>query len=80
MAADPARDLARNLTELRHIAYRLHAPGLTREQVEARLRVHADALTFMARLRRGGMSDAAVAAALFDAPFDTPFDAPDGDA
>ena len=41
---------------------------MTRAEVEARLRVHADAPTFMARLRRGGMSDAAIAAAVFDAP------------
>ena len=66
MSTDPARDQARNLAELRRIAYRLAAPGSTRDEVVARLRVHADALTFMARLRRSGMSDAAVAAALFD--------------
>ena len=68
MATDPSRDQARNLAELRRIAYRLSAPGMTRGEVEASLRVHPDALTFMARLRRGGMSDAAVAAALFEQP------------
>jgi hypothetical protein len=68
MSSDPARDQSRNLAELRRIAYRLGAPGASRGEVEARMRVHADALTLIARLRRSGMSDAAVAAALFDAP------------
>jgi hypothetical protein len=40
---------------------------MARADLEARLRHDADALTFFARLRRGGMSDADVAAALFDA-------------
>jgi hypothetical protein len=68
MTADPARDQARNLAELRRIADRLGTAGATRADVEAMLRVNPDALTFMARLRRGGMSDSAVAASLFDAP------------
>ena len=68
MNADPARDQARNLAELRRIADRLGAPGASRADVEAMLRVNPDALTFMARLRRAGMSDAAVAASIFDAP------------
>lgn len=68
MTADPAQNQALNLAELRRIADRLVTPGATRADVEARLRVHPDALTFMARLRRSGMSDGAVAAAIFDAP------------
>lgn len=68
MSPDASRDQPRNLAELRRIAYRLSGPGIARAEVEARLRVHPDALTFMARLRRAGMSDAEVASALFDAP------------
>jgi N6-adenosine-specific RNA methylase IME4 len=68
MAADPARDQARNLAELRGIAERLTAPGATRLEVEDRLRRDPDALTFMARLRRSGLSDAEVASAVFDHP------------
>jgi hypothetical protein len=36
-----------------------------RAEVAARLRHDADALTYFARLRRSGLSDAEVAAALF---------------
>ena len=68
MTADPLKDQARNLDELRRIAYKFTGPGVTRADVEARLRHDPDALTFMARLRRSGMSDAAVAAAVFDRP------------
>lgn len=65
MSADPSNDRARNLDELRRIADKFDGPGVTRAAVEARLRHDADALTFLARLRRSGMTDAAVAAALF---------------
>ena len=68
MAADRLHDRVRNLTELRRIAARYGGPGVAREAVEARLRHDADALTYFARLRRDGMSDVDVAAALFDAP------------
>jgi hypothetical protein len=68
VTTDPTNDRARNLDELRRIAYRFSGAGVTRAEVEARLRHNADALTFFARLRRAGMSDAAVAAALFDQP------------
>ena len=66
MTSDLSNDRAYNLGELRRIADRFDGPGVPRATVEARLRNHADALTFLARLRRGGMSDADVAAALFD--------------
>jgi hypothetical protein len=66
--ADPVNDRVRNLAELRRIAGRFGGPGVSHAAVLARLRNDADALTFMARLRRGGMSDAAVAAALFGHP------------
>ncbi len=66
MPADRSNDRRRNLDELRRIAEKYSRPGASRADVEARLRHDADALTFFARLRRGGMSDAAVAAALFD--------------
>ncbi len=68
MAADRPHDRVRNLTELCRIAARHGGPGVPRAAVETRLRHDADALTYLARLRRGGMSDADVAAALFDAP------------
>ena len=66
VTADPSNDRARYLDELRRIAYRYSGAGVTRADVEARLRHNADALTFFARLRRGGMSDADVTAAIFD--------------
>ena len=68
MTADPSKDRARSLDELRRLAQRYGGPGVARAEVEARLRHHPDALTFFARLRREGMSDADVAAALFDHP------------
>lgn len=68
MATNRPHDRVRNLTELRRIAARYGGPGVPRAAVEARLRHDTDALTFLARLRRSGMSDADVAAALFDAP------------
>jgi hypothetical protein len=68
VTADPSNDRARNLDELRRLAYRYAGAGTTRAEVEARLRHNPDALTFFARLRRGGMSDADVAAAIFDHP------------
>jgi hypothetical protein len=58
-------DRARNLSELRRIADRFDRPGVPRAEVAARLRHDADALTYFARLRRSGLSDAEVAAALF---------------
>jgi hypothetical protein len=67
VATDRSHDRVRNLAELRRIAARFDGPGMARADLEARLRHDADALTFFARLRRGGMSDADVAAALFDA-------------
>ena len=66
--ADPANDRARNLDELRRLASRYGAAGVPRAEVETRLRHDPDALTFFARLRRSGMSDAEVAAAIFDHP------------
>jgi hypothetical protein len=73
MTTDPARDQARNLAELRAIAQRLGlgdlAPGdLTPDDLAARLRAHPEGPTFLARLRRSGLSDAAVAAALLEPP------------
>ena len=68
MTTDPSNDRARNLDELRRLAYRYGGAGATRADVEARLRHNPDALTLFARLRRGGMSDAEVAAAIFDQP------------
>ena len=65
VATHSPNDQARNLDELRRIAERFDGPDVPRAAVEARLRNDADALTFFARLRRSGMSDAAVAAALF---------------
>ena len=68
MATDRPHDRVRSLAELRRIAARYGGPGVPRAAVEARLRHDTEALTFVARLRRGGMSDADVAAALFDTP------------
>jgi len=66
MNSDPARDQARNLAELRAIAHRLGLEGLPPGELAERLRAHPEAPTFLARLRRSGLSDAAVAAALAD--------------
>ena len=66
MTADSARDQARNLAELRAIAHRLGLVDLAPAELAARLRAHPEAPTFLARLRRSGLSDAAVAAALLD--------------
>lgn len=63
---DRSNDRTRNLDELRRIAERHHRHGASRADVEASMRNDADALTFVARLRRSGMSDAEVAAAVFD--------------
>ena len=68
VTADRSNDRARNLDELRRIAYRYGGAATTRAEVETQLRHNADAQTFLARLRRGGMSDADVAAAIFDQP------------
>jgi len=63
--ADPANDRAHNLVELRRIADKFDGAGVPQADVEAHLRNDPDALTFRARLRRSGMSDADVSAALF---------------
>jgi hypothetical protein len=68
VTTDPTNDRAHSLDELRRLAARYGGAGVTRAEVEARLRHHPDALTFYARLRRAGMSDADVAAAIFDPP------------
>ena len=68
VTTDPSNDRERNLDELRRLSCRYGGAGATRADVEARLRHNPDALTFFARLRRGGMSDAEVAAAIFDQP------------
>ncbi|HEY0777220.1 MAG TPA: hypothetical protein VGD56_04560 [Gemmatirosa sp.] len=68
MATDPSNDRAHNLVELRRIADKFDGPGVPRAEVEAQLRNDSDALTFRARLRRSGMSDADVTAALFGPP------------
>ncbi|HEY0778928.1 MAG TPA: hypothetical protein VGD56_13240 [Gemmatirosa sp.] len=68
MAADPANDRAHNLVELRRLADKFDGPGVPQAEVEAMLRNDADALTFRARLRRSGMSDTDVTAALFGRP------------
>ena len=68
MTLDPARDQARNLAELRTIARRLGLAHVAPGELEERLRAHPEAPTFLARLRRSGLSDAAVAAALFGPP------------
>ncbi len=65
MRPDPTNDRAHNLVELRRLADKFDGPGVPRAAVEAMLRNDADALTFRARLRRSGMSDAEVTAALF---------------
>ena len=68
MTADPTRDQARNLAELRAIARRLGLAEVAPGDLAERLRGHPEAPTFLARLRRSGMSDADVAAALTDPP------------
>jgi hypothetical protein len=59
-------DQVRNLTDLRGIVHKLGGTGVAREDVVARLRNNADALTLTARLRRSGMTDAAITAAMFE--------------
>jgi hypothetical protein len=73
MTNDRAGDQARNLAELRAIAQRLGLGALTPEdlapgELAARLRAHPEGPTFLARLRRGGLSDTAIAAALLEPP------------
>jgi len=68
MNADPSNDRAHNLVELRRLADKFDGPGVPRADVEAQLRNDPSALTFRARLRRSGMSDAEVTAALFGPP------------
>ncbi|HEY0778371.1 MAG TPA: hypothetical protein VGD56_10450 [Gemmatirosa sp.] len=65
MNTDFTNDRAHNLVELRRLADKFDGPGVPQAKVEAMLRNDADALTFRARLRRSGMSDADVTAALF---------------
>ncbi|GJG86830.1 hypothetical protein tb265_20110 [Gemmatimonadetes bacterium T265] len=65
MTPDPSNDRAHNLVELRRLADKFDGPSVSQADVEAMLRNDADALTFRARLRRSGMSDAEVTAALF---------------
>jgi hypothetical protein len=67
MTGDSSHDQARNLAELRAIAHRLGLADAAPAERAGRLRAHPEAPTFLARLRRSGLSDAAVAAALFDA-------------
>jgi hypothetical protein len=65
-------DQVRQLTDLRQVVHKLGGAGVPREEVLARLRHHGEALTLMTRLRRSGMSDAAIEAAMFEgAPTDT---------
>ena len=59
-------DQVRQLTDLRHIVHKLGGAGVPRDEIVARLRHHGEALTLMTRLRRSGMSDAAITAAMFD--------------
>ena len=59
-------DQVRNLTDLRGIVHKLGGSGVAREDLMARLRNNADVLTLRARLRRSGMSDAAITAAMLD--------------
>lgn len=59
-------DQVRDLTDLRRVVHKLGGGGAATPEVLARLRNHGDVLTLTARLRRSGMTDAAVAAALFD--------------
>lgn len=68
VTSDSANDRAHNLVELRRLADKVDGPGVSRAVVEASLRNNADALTFRARLRRSGMSDAEITAALFGPP------------
>jgi hypothetical protein len=56
----------RTLTDLRGIVRRVGGAGVAREELVARLRINADALTLTARLRRSGMTDAAIATAMFE--------------
>jgi hypothetical protein len=65
-------DQVRQLTDLRQVVHKLGGPGIPREEVMARLRHHGEALTLMTRLRRSGMSDAAIETAMFEgAPTDS---------
>ncbi len=65
-------DQIRQLTDLRQVVHKLGGAGVPREEVLARLRHHGEALTLMTRLRRSGMSDTTIEAAMFDgAPTDT---------
>jgi hypothetical protein len=59
-------DQVRQLTDLRQVVHKLGGADVPREEVLARLRHHGEALTLMTRLRRSGMSDAAISAAMFD--------------
>jgi hypothetical protein len=56
----------RTLDDLRGIVRGLGRLGVAREDLPARLRINADALTLIARLRRSGMSEAAITAAMFE--------------
>jgi hypothetical protein len=56
----------RQLTDLRQVVHKLGAAGVPREELVARLRHHGEALTLMTRLRRSGLSEAAITAAMFD--------------
>ncbi len=76
MTSDPSHDQASNLAELRAIADRLGLAAVAPGERAARLRAHPEAPTFLARLRRSGLSDAEVAAALLDVP---PRGGPPGD-
>ena len=65
-------DQVRQLTDLRQVVRKLGGTGVPREEVLARLRHHGEALTLMTRLRRSGMSEATIEAAMFDGvPTDT---------
>ena len=65
-------DQIRQLTDLRQVVRKLGGLGVPREEVLARLRHHGEALTLITRLRRSGLTDAVIEAAMFDgAPTDT---------
>jgi hypothetical protein len=57
-------DQVRQLTDLRQIVHKLGGADVAREELVSRLRHNADALTLTARLRRSGMTETAITAAM----------------
>jgi hypothetical protein len=59
-------DQVRQLTDLRQVVHKLGGADVPREELVARLRHHGEALTLMTRLRRSGLTEAAITGAMFD--------------